>query len=113
MKLTELRKIIKEEISKVLKENEKYHDEDFDIDAAFDASPNLHSYEDMLDVVKSYEDESYLSSFVSTFPKRKPITKNSWVKWSRSVEDYDPEGYTYLNWIFLSDPDVYRKAGVL
>jgi hypothetical protein len=92
----------------IIKENQ-----DFDIDAAFNASPNEQPYEDMLDVIKEYEDEEHLNSFISTFPKGEPINKKNWVEWSRSVSDYDPEGYIYLNWISLSDPDVYRKAGIL
>jgi hypothetical protein len=87
-------------------------DEDFDIKAAFKSSPMSHSYEDMLDVVKGYEDETYLNSFISTFPKGRPVNKEKWVKWSRSVSDYDPEGYTLLNWISLTDPDIYSKAGL-
>ena len=97
-----------QKLAGIIKENQE-----FDIDTAFNASPNKQSYEDMLDVVKEYEDEEYLNSFISTFSKGEPINKENWVEWSRSISDYDPEGYTYLNWISLSDPDVYKKAGVL
>jgi len=99
---------------KTAKENWSYlENQDFDIDDAFNSSPNKQSYEDILDVVKEYEDEEYLKSFISTFPKGEDINKEDWIEWSLSISDYDPEGYTYLNWISLSDPDVYKKAGIL
>jgi len=83
-----------------------------EIDQAFDQSPNEYSYEELLDVVDSYEDEKHLDSFKSTFKPGQSISKEEWVRWSYSVSDYDPEGYAYLNWISLSDPDIYSKAGV-
>ena len=99
-----------QKLAGLINENEK---NDFDINIAFNESPNEHSYEDMLNVVKDYEDEKYLNSFISTFPEGEPINKEKWIEWSRSISDYDPEGYTLLNWISLTDPDIYRKAGVL
>jgi hypothetical protein len=96
---------------KSLNENDFTNDE-FDVDQAFDQSPNEYSYEELLDVVDSYEDEKHLDSFKSTFKPGQSISKEEWVRWSRSVSDYDPEGYVYLNWISLSDPDIYSKARV-
>jgi hypothetical protein len=94
-------------------EDEMNENQEFNANQAYEKSPNEQTYKDMLDVVKEYEDEKYLKSFISTFPQGKSINKKEWEKWSRSMEDYDPEGYTYLNWISVSDPDVYKKAGVL
>jgi hypothetical protein len=85
---------------------------EFDIDQAFNQSPNEYSYEELLDVVDSYEDEKYFNSFISTFQPGQSINKEEWVRWNYSISDYDPEGYVRLNWISLSDPDVYSKAGV-
>jgi hypothetical protein len=87
--------------------------QEFNVNQAYEKSPNEQTYKDMLDVVKEFEDEKYLKSFISTFPQGKSINKKEWEKWSRSMEDYDPEGYTYLNWISVSDPSIYTKAGVI
>lgn len=103
---------------KPLNENQEnngdyYIDGTDEIESAFEQSPNEHSYEELLDVVDSYEDEKHLESFTSTFQPGQSISKEEWVRWSYSVSDYDPEGYVYLNWISLSDPDIYTKAGKL
>jgi hypothetical protein len=87
--------------------------EEFDIDQAFKQSPDEQSYDDMLDIVTQYEDDDDLNSFKSTFPKDQPVNKEKWVEWSRSISDYDPEGYTYLNWISVTDDDIFQKAGIL
>jgi hypothetical protein len=86
---------------------------EFDIEQAFEQSPNEYSYEELLGVVESYDDENDLNSFISTFQPGQSISKEEWVRWSRSISDYDPEGYVRLNWISLSDPNIFDKAGVL
>ena len=90
-------------------------DDGFDLNAAYDASPDTHSYEDILSVVSGYEgpDFNAVESFKESFPKGKPVTKDAWEEWSRTLDGgHDPEGYAYLNWISLTDPDIYKKAGV-
>jgi len=97
-------------------EMDEFDDDDgFDLRAAYDASPDTHSYDEMLDVVKDYEGPSFsaIKSFQDFFPEGKEITKDAWEEWSRTLDGgYDPEGYVYLNWISLTDPDIYEKAGL-
>jgi len=94
--------------------NEKVNETEFDLKAAYDASPDTHSYEEMLSVVLDYESPDDTESFKKAFPEGKPVTKDAWEEWSRTIDGgYDPEGYVYLNWISLTDPDIYKKAGVL
>ena len=99
-----------QELAGIRKLNEN---EDFDVEQAFEQSPNEYSYEELLGVVESYDDENDLNSFISTFKPGQSISKEEWVRWSRSISDYDPEGYVRLNWISLSDPNIFDKAGVL
>ena len=90
-------------------------DDGFNLRAAYDASPDTQSYEDMLDVVKGYEgpDFNAAESFKEFFSPGKPVTKDAWEEWSRTLDGgYDPEGYVYLNWVSLTDPDIYKKAGI-
>lgn len=97
-------------------EMDEFDDDDgFDLTAAYDASPDTHSYEDMLAVASEYEGPGFdaAKSFQEFFPEGEEITKDAWEEWSRTLDGgHDPEGYVYLNWISLTDPDIYEKAGV-
>jgi len=89
-------------------------DEDYDLNAAFTASPASHSYDEVLDIFVSYEDEDILNKFKSSFPKGKDITKDDFVKFSKStIDDMSEMGYVKANWISLTDDDVYEKAGLI
>ena len=90
-------------------------DDGFDLKAAYKTSPATQSYEDILDIVKGYESPGFNAAelFKKSFSPGKPVTKDAWEKWSSTIDGgYDPEGYVYLNWISLTDPDIYRKAGI-
>ena len=45
-----------------------YNDDDFiDLNLSFQESPEYHSYDEVLDIIKSYEDKDILEDFKSTF----------------------------------------------
>lgn len=86
---------------------------EFDVSQAYDNSPDTHSYNDILGVVKDYDSDDAIESFEKSFSSDELVTKGAWEEWSRTLDGgYDPEGYVYLNWISLTDPDIYTKAGV-
>jgi hypothetical protein len=104
MKLTQLRQIIKEEISKVLKEESYFRDNEFE------NSPNMASYNDVLGIFKDYEDEEILSDFMRKFPKGKPISKKAYMDFAKShMSGYADAPYEELNWISLTDPNIFKK----
>lgn len=85
----------------------------FDLDAAFKASPMSHSYEDVLDIFESYEDESILNDFKAKFPEGKDISRKDYGDFAMSmIDDMSEVAYIKANWISLTDDDVYTKAGL-
>ena len=88
-------------------------DEDYDLNAAFKASPMSHSYEDVLDIFKSYEDESILNNFKAKFPEGKDISRKDYGDFAMSmIDDMSEVSFIQANWISLTDDDVYTKAGL-
>ena len=115
----DLRKYLAE--GKLLKENEGFNvdlyydkDEDLvDLDAAFKAAPNI-SYNQVLDIFKSYEDEEILNDFKSEFPEGKDISKEDYFEFSeRYIDDMSEVSYIQANWIGVFDDTVYEKAGLV
>jgi hypothetical protein len=89
-------------------------DEDYDLNAAFWASPASHSYDEVLDIFVSYEDEKILNKFKSYFPEGKDITNRDYLIFSQSISDDMSDGdFIKANWISLTDDDVYEKAGLI
>jgi hypothetical protein len=90
--------------------NEMYDDdneEDY-VEKAFKASPNMHSYEDVLKMVEEFREHGYddiPDSFIATFPKGKPVSKKDYYEWaSKREETGDAYMYIMANWISISDP---------
>ncbi len=99
-----------EESKKTLSED----DEDFDLDAAFKASPASHSYNDVLDIFTSYEDEGILDDFKAKFPKDKNINKIDYLKFAMNyIDDMSASSDIKANWISITDDDVFEKAGLV
>jgi len=89
-------------------------DDDFDLNTAFAASPSSHSYDEVLDIFVSYEDEDTLNEFKSFFPEGKDITKDDYLEFSESIiDDLSEISYIQANWIGLTDDDIYQKAGLI
>jgi hypothetical protein len=88
-------------------------DDDFDTTAAFKASPEFHSYEEVLDVIESYEDDEILEDFKAKFPEGKDISREDYSDFTINyVDDMSEVAYIQTNWISISDPDIYDKAGM-
>jgi hypothetical protein len=98
---------------KILKEvdfdDEDDDDDDFDLEAAFKKSPNQASYEDVLFIIKSFEDDEIIDTFTSKFPQGKPISKKAYVKFIINNLGEEDE-YTLANWIHIYDKDIFDKA---
>jgi hypothetical protein len=92
-----------------------YDDEDeFDLNAAMKASPERHSYDEILEVIKSYEDKNMLNDFINEFPQGKGISRNDYEQFCMQyVDDMSEQQYVQANWISITDPDIYEKAGLV
>jgi hypothetical protein len=89
-------------------------DEDFNLSAAFMDSPNKASYNDVLYIFQSYENEGILNDFQSKFPKGKPISKQDYSNFAMDLIDDDSDAvYVKANWVSLFDDDVFEKAGLV
>ena len=98
-----------QELAGIITESNNYN-----LNAAFIASPASHSYDEVLDIFVSYEDENILNKFKSSFPEDKDITKEDFLKFSEStIDDMSEMDYVKANWISLTDDDVYEKAGLI
>ena len=96
-----------------LNENIDMDDEDFDLNAAFKASPMFHSYNEVLEVIESYEDENILNAFKAEFPEGEDISRKDYSNFAMNyVDDMSEVSNIQANWISISDPDIYDKAGL-
>ena len=95
-------------------EDEEYDYDDYDLNVEFKKSPNEASYKDVLDIIKSYEDEIILDDFKSEFPKGEPISKKDYSNFSTTlIDDMSEVGFIQANWISIFDEDVFDKAGLV
>ena len=105
-----------QKLAGLLNENEygmEGDDEDFNLNQIFLESPKIHSYEDVLDIIESYEDDEILDEFKSSFPPNKPISRDDYSKFSMNlIDDMSEVPYIQANWISISDEDIYDKAGL-
>lgn len=89
-------------------------EEAFNLNTAFKASPASHSYNDVLDIFTSYEDEGILDDFKANFPEGKDISKIDYIKFAvLYIDDMSASSDIMANWISVTDPDVYEKAGLV
>ena len=94
-------------------EDDDYEDDDYDLDAEFANSPNQASFEDVFNVIQSYEDDEILDDFTSKFPSIKPINKEKYRNFAmKYIDDMSDMNYIKANWISMFDEDVYEKAGL-
>jgi len=88
-------------------------DDDFDLNAAFEASPMSHSYNDVLNVIEDYEDEDILNNFKAEFSEDEDISRDDYSNFAEEyMDDMSEVDYIKANWISISDPDIYDKAGL-
>jgi uncharacterized protein YjgD (DUF1641 family) len=96
-----------------LNENED-EDNDYDLNDAFKAAEDKASYEDVLDIIKSYEDEDMLDKFTAEFPEGEDITKEDYSDFAITlIDDMSEVDFVQANWISIFDKDVYEKAGLI
>lgn len=89
-------------------------EEEFDLNQAFAQSPKSLPYKDVLNIVLSYESEDMVHDFQLVFPKGKPISKEAYLQFEfQYMDDRSEESYIKANWISVTDPDVYEKAGLV
>ena len=89
-------------------------EEAFNLNAAFKLSPSSHSYNDVLDIFTSYEDEGILNDFKANFSEGEDISKINYIKFAvLYIDDMSASSDIMANWISVTDPDVFEKAGLV
>ena len=101
-----------------LNENDEidYDDDDdfIDLNLSFQESPDYHSYDEVLDIIKSYEDKDILEDFKSTFLEDEKVYKENYSDFLNDyIADMSEKEYIQANWISITDPDIYEKAGLV
>jgi hypothetical protein len=92
-----------------------YNDDDFiDLNLAFEESPEYHSYNEVLDIIESYEDKDILEDFKLTFLEDEKVYKENYSDFLNDyIADMSEKEYIQANWISITDPDIYNKAGLV
>lgn len=72
--------------------------EDFDFQAAFLASPMFHSYNEVLGIIESYEDENILDDFIARFPEGEDFSRSNYINFVMNwVDDLSEVAYIKAN----------------
>jgi hypothetical protein len=88
-------------------------EDDYDLDIEFKKAPNEASYNDVLDIMKSYEDESVLNDFKAEFSEGEPVNKKDYSDFAITlIDDMSEVSFIQANWISMFDEEVYDKAGL-
>jgi hypothetical protein len=100
------------QFQKKMEENEEENEEEeFDLNQAYKEAPSEHSYEDVLGIFKSYQDEDILNDFKSEFPEGQPVSKEDYGDFAmKYIDDMHEVMFIQANWIDITDPDIYDKA---
>jgi hypothetical protein len=95
-------------------DDDDYDYDDYDLDIEFKKAPNEASYNDVLDIMKSYEDESVLNDFKAEFSEGEPVNKKDYSDFAMTlIDDMSEVSFIQANWINMFDEDVYDKAGLI
>ncbi len=85
-----------------------------DLNVAFREAPDVASYEDVLGIIESYEDESVLDDFKLEFVEGEDISKDDYSDFAITlVDDMSEVGYVQANWISIWDKDIFEKAELI
>ena len=100
-----------QKLAGIITENQVNEEDNMnDITADFKASPEYHSYEDVLGIIESWGDENALSDFKSKFPEGKKISKKDYAEFCYNyIDDMAETVYYKANWISLTDPSIFDK----
>jgi hypothetical protein len=94
-------------------DDDDYDYDDYDLDIEFKKAPNEASYNDVLDIMKSYEDESVLNDFKAEFSEGEPVNKKDYSDFAITlIDDMSEVSFIQANWISMFDEEVYDKAGL-
>jgi hypothetical protein len=86
-------------------------DDDFDLNREFKKSQSKHSYDEVLEIIRSYENDNMINDFERQF---KSISRNDYSDFiMRYIDDMSEVPYVQANWISITDPDIYNKAGLV
>lgn len=90
-------------------------DDDFiDLNLAFEESPEYHSYNEVLDIIESYEDKDILEDFKLNFVEGEKVYKKDYSDFlNEYIADMSEKEYIQANWISITDPNIYNKAGLV
>ena len=90
-------------------------DDDFiDLNLAFEESPEYHSYDEVLDIIESYEDKDILEDFKLNFLEDEKVYKKDYSDFlNEYIADMSEKEYIQANWISITDPNIYNKAGLV
>ena len=85
-----------------------------DLNVAFREAMDVASYEDVLGIIESYEDESILDDFKLEFVEGEDISKDDYNDFAISlIDDMNEVGYIQANWISIWDEDIFEKVGLI
>jgi hypothetical protein len=94
-------------------EDDDYEYDDYDLDIEFKNAPDEAPYNDVLDIMKSYEDESVLNDFKAEFSEGEPVKKKDYSRFAMTlIDDMSEVSFIQANWISMFDEEVYDKAGL-
>ena len=88
-------------------------DDDFNLNDAYLNSQYVAPYEDVLDIIESYEDEDILNDFINDFPEGEPINRTQYDDFVMDyIDDMSEVSFIQANWVSIWDDDIYEKAGL-
>ena len=88
-------------------------DDDFNLNDAYLNSQYVAPYEDVLDIIESYEDEDILNDFINDFPEGEPINRTQYDDFVMDyIDDMNEVSFIQANWVSIWDDDIYEKAGL-
>jgi replicative superfamily II helicase len=89
-------------------------DDDFDLNDAYLNSQYVAPYEDVLNIIESYEDEDMLNDFINEFPEGEPINRTQYDNFVMDyIDDMSEVSFIQANWVSIWDDDIYEKAGLI
>jgi hypothetical protein len=90
------------------------NDDNFNLNDAYLNSQYVAPYEDVLDIIESYEDEDILNDFVNEFPEGEPINRTQYNDFVMNyIDDMSEVSFIQANWVNIWDDDIYEKAGLI